>query len=202
MSEETNIVSTPVNTEATSAVEGVIAENEIKDAIAEKAADESNAPVAEEPQRDEFSSKFAALSRKEKELRQRQQEFEAQQLEYEAWKTQQEEAASKKEPELPLEYKLRKDPIGTLQELGMSYDKLTELVLNDGKLPADMQMDLMRRDLQSEYDKKLQSLQVLPGIRCENLQAQHLCSLQLCLLRGYDCILHAVYYGFSRNLCL
>lgn len=159
MSEETNVVSTPVNAEGTSAVEGIVSENEIKDAIADKAeAEGSQAGQEESPQKDEFSSKFAALSRKEKELRQRQQEFDAKYSEYEAWKKSQEEAEANKEPELPLEYKLRKDPLGTLQELGIGYDKLTDLALNDGKLPADMQMDLMRRELEDKYSKELESI--------------------------------------------
>lgn len=162
MSEESNVTSTPVDmTTGNAPVEGIVSENEVKDALAEKAAEEGASAGAEaEPaaEKDEFASKFAALSRKEKELRQKQQEVEAQLAEYNAWKKEQEEAAANKEPEVPLEYKLRKDPLATLAELGIGYDKLTELALNDGKLTTDMQMDLMKRELEQKYKSEIEEL--------------------------------------------
>ena len=130
-------------------------QNDVKDAMSEKLAAEGNVDKSEDNQ---FASKFAALSRKEKELRQRQMEVESKYSEYEAWKAEQETKQNQKEPEIPLEYRLKKDPLTTLSELGLSYDKLTELALNDGKLTPDMQMELMKREMEEQYNSKFNSL--------------------------------------------
>lgn len=162
MSEESNVTSTPVDmTAGSDPVQGIVSENEVKDALAEKAAEEGSSAGAEaEPaaEKDEFASKFAALSRKEKDLRQKQQEIEAKYAEYEAWKKEQEEKANQKEPEVPLEYRLKKNPLDTLAEMGLSYEKLTELALNDGKPTTDMQMDLMRQELEQKYKSEIEAL--------------------------------------------
>jgi hypothetical protein len=115
---------------------------------------------------DEFSSKFAALSRREKQLREREAQMQSQyeaklaQLEEKLMSLQSksEESQVESEPELPLEYRLKRDPLGTLKELGLSYDQLTNLALNDGKLTIDMQMDLMRQDIESKHSKELESI--------------------------------------------
>lgn len=112
-------------------------------------------------QTDEFSKKFAALSRKEKDIRTREQEYEQKladlQAKYDAVNPAKEEADSK--DELPLEYRLKRNPLKTLEELGFGYEKLTELALNDGKLPAEMQMQLMREELESDYKTKFEQLE-------------------------------------------
>lgn len=104
----------------------------------------------------EWDSKFAALSRKEKSIRERESELEAKLAQFEEQQKayQESQKEPEKEPELPLEYRLKKDPIGTLRELGLGYDKLTELALNDGKLTPDMQIQLMREELQREMEDK------------------------------------------------
>ena len=43
--------------------------------------------------------------------------------------------------------------------MGLSYDKLTELALNDGKLTPEMQMRLMREELEGGYKKKFEELE-------------------------------------------
>jgi hypothetical protein len=43
--------------------------------------------------------------------------------------------------------------------MGLSYDKLTELALNDGKLTPDMQMRLMREELENDYKSKYKELE-------------------------------------------
>lgn len=164
MSEElTNVTSAPVETaESGGPVEALTAENSLKDAIAEKVeAEGANleaANEAAEPEKDQFASKFAALSRKEKEIRQKEREIAEKLSEYDNWKKEQEELANKKEPEVPLDYRLKKDPLSTLAEMGLSYEKLTELALNDGKLTTDMQMELMKRELEEKYSSGLEEL--------------------------------------------
>lgn len=118
----------------------------------------------ESPQQsDDFSKKFAALSRKEKALRDREsewqnkfQELEARLKEYETAQAAPEEPTK---PELPLEYRLKKDPLGTLDELGLSYDKLTQLVVNDGKLPVEDQLNLLQEDISTKFMSKIEELE-------------------------------------------
>jgi len=93
----------------------------------------------------EFDRKFAALSRKEKALRDREAELNRK--------------YGNKEQEIPLEKRIRSNPLKALEELGLDYDKLTELALNDGRLTPDMQMKLMREELENDYKDKFNSLE-------------------------------------------
>lgn len=109
---------------------------------------------------DEFSSKFAALSRKEKAIREKESQLNAKLAEIEEKLAKLEPTQEQKpsEPELPLEYRLKKDPLGTLAELGLSFDNLTNLALNDGKLTPEMQMELLRQEIDQKYSKELDQL--------------------------------------------
>ena len=108
--------------------------------------EESNEFKDLEPSQDsEFDRKFAALSRKEKALRDRELELD--------------KKYGNKEKELPLERRIRANPLKALEELGLDYDKLTELALNDGRLTPDMQMKLMREELENDYKDKFNSLE-------------------------------------------
>ena len=107
---------------------------------------ESNEFKDLEPSQDsEFDRKFAALSRKEKALRDRELELE--------------KKYGNKDKEIPLERRIRSNPLKALEELGLDYDKLTELALNDGRLTPDMQMKLMREELENDYKDKFNSLE-------------------------------------------
>jgi len=117
---------------------------------------EQSLEEAREPERDDFSRKFAALSRKEKELRAREAEYDKRIADLEEKFRPQE---PEKQPELPIEYRLKQNPLKALEEMGLSYDKLTELALNDGKLTPDMQMKLMREELESDYKSKYKELE-------------------------------------------
>ena len=120
---------------------------------------EQSLEEAKEPEKsDDFSRKFAALSRREKEIRAKEAEYEQRIAELE------ERLGSfgkkpEPEPELPIEYRLKKDPLRALEDMGLSYDKLTELALNDGKLTPEMQMRLMREELEGDYKKKFEDLE-------------------------------------------
>ena len=128
---------------------------EVEEALQEKAAEE-----ASEPEEDKFASKFAALSRRDKELREREAEINNKlALLEEKFAALENPPKPEKEPELPLEYRLKSNPLETLKEMGLGYDKLTELALNDGKLTTDMQMQLMREELESKFGSELERLQ-------------------------------------------
>ena len=117
----------------------------------------------QESSQDQFASKFAALSRKEKALRERESEYESKFEEMERRLADYE--ASSQEPEVDWEQMLRNDPLGALEEAGLGYDKLTELALNDGKLTPDMQIAAMREEIERDYKRKFEDLE-------ERLQAK------------------------------
>ena len=105
---------------------------------------------------DDFSRKFAALSRREKEIRSKESEYEQRIAELEQRFASKE---PKSEPEIPFDVRLRQNPLKALESVGLSYDKLTELALNDGNLTPDMQMKLMREELESDYKSKFEDLE-------------------------------------------
>ena len=130
----------------------------LEGALEEKAQEESKSEQNE--QTEQFSSKFAALSRKEKAFRDQQADFDRQMQEFKLMREEFETSkAPKEEKKLPLEYRLKANPMETLSELGLDYETLTNLTLNDGKLTTDMQMKLMKEDMESSYSKKFEELQ-------------------------------------------
>ena len=114
-------------------------------------------PQQEESSQDQFASKFAALSRKEKALRDREADYESKFEEMERRLAEYE--AQSQEPEVDWEQLLRRDPLRALEEAGLGYDKLTELALNDGKLTPDMQMAAMREEIERDYRRKFEDLE-------------------------------------------
>lgn len=136
--------------------------NQIEQESQAEQVEENESETQETNESDEFNKKFAALSRKEREIRERESQLEEKlalmEAKLEALQAPQVEEPEA-EPELPLEYRLKKNPIKALEEMGLSYDKLTELVLNDGKLPADMQLQLMREEIQKDYQSKIEELE-------------------------------------------
>jgi hypothetical protein len=111
----------------------------------------------QEGEDDQFSRKFAALSRREKDIRAKEAEYEYRMRELED--RLQELQNPPEEPQAPIEERLRRNPFETLEELGLGYDKLTELALNDGKLTPEMQMRLMREELENGYKSKFEELE-------------------------------------------
>jgi len=152
-SEATTNVTTGAEAEQ-APVEGIKAE-EVLSQEQELKGEEKGEESTEDAKNDElFSSKFAALSRKEKALRQRERELDERMSELES------KLEATREPEevkIPLETRLRKDPLGTLEEMGVGYDVLTDIMLNEGKLPLEMQTKLMLeerdRSLRSELEE-------------------------------------------------
>lgn len=118
--------------------------------------------VANQTKEDPFSSKFAALSRREKEIRKQSALLDARMQELESKLQQLNEVQTPVEqvaPEIPLEYRLRSNPLQTLSEMGLDYDKLTQLALNDGKLTPDMQIELAKSEIEEKYSKKIEELE-------------------------------------------
>lgn len=122
--------------------------------VAEQAPEAESQP---EPKKevDPFASKFAALSKREKELRQREREIESKFAEFEA-KMKEYEAKNAKPAEDPLEY--YKNPKKLLEKHGWDVDKLLKYEVEGEKLPVEMQMELVKRELESKYEKQLEDL--------------------------------------------
>lgn len=143
--------------------EGIYGTQHSRDIEAEGQVEEetNEVEVSEEPaQKDEFSSKFAALSRREKELRNRERQIEQKIAEFEARMEQLSAPKEEpKQPEVPLDYKFKRDPLKTLEELGYSYEDLTNMVLNDGKMSVEMQMKLMREEIEKDYRSKYEQIE-------------------------------------------
>ena len=121
------------------------------------AADVYDEPEEEGSSQDQFASKFAALSRKERALRERESDYESKFEEME--RRLQEYETKNQEPEVDWEHMLRNDPLKALEEAGLGYDKLTELALNDGRLTPDMQMAAMREEIERDYKRKFEDLE-------------------------------------------
>lgn len=125
---------------------------ETVEALASKASEAAEAPKPVEPetpaveqQDDKFSSKFAALSRKEREVRQREKVLQAERAQFQ--KLQQENEALKKsreEWENDLRHQLDTDPLGFLEKKGKSYKELTEkFILKEEPTPEQKQLHMM-----------------------------------------------------------
>ena len=111
---------------------------------------ESNYNAPESESYDNFDRKFAALSRKERDIRARESELAELEEKFQSME---------QEPEMPLEQRLRANPLKVLEEMGLGYETLTDLALNDGKLTPDMQMQLIRDELEADYQSRFSDLE-------------------------------------------
>jgi hypothetical protein len=119
---------------------------------------EVEAAVKAEEQK--FAQKFAALSRKEKSIRDREKLVEKRMKELDAKQPEFEKNAANASKEVEeLKRRLRSEPIKLMEEFGLSFQQLAEMVLNDGKPTADMVMNEKERAIQSKIDALEQKLQ-------------------------------------------
>lgn len=118
--------------------------------------------VEKKEEEDSFSTKFAALSRKEKAIREREvqleQKFQALEERLAAAERQSQPVEPEAPAEEPLDQLLRKNPLEALKKFGWDYEKLTQMTLEDGKMPAEMQMQLMQDELERKYQSELEEL--------------------------------------------
>lgn len=96
-------------------------------------------PVA--PEADpKFAAKFAALSRREAQARERDQALKQKETQYSAY-----------EKEIAL---LSSDPLKFLESKGLSFDKLTQIALNEGKKPAELRVQELEERLAREAKER------------------------------------------------
>lgn len=124
----------------------------------EAAAQTETAPAAETETANEdrrFAAKFAALSRREKQLKAQERQIQERLKQLEATNK---PAETPKPAEIPLEQRLKRNPLETLKELGISYEKLTQIALNDGKLTPDLEMSLLKEDVEKKSRSEIEEL--------------------------------------------
>jgi hypothetical protein len=96
---------------------------------------------AEKEQKEDpkFASRFAALTRKEQAIRARENSVKERESKYTSYEEEMKIAEA--------------NPLAWLEKRGYTFDKLTQLALNDGKKPADMQIQELREQLQREKEE-------------------------------------------------
>lgn len=115
------------------------------------------------------AKEFAALARKEKALREEKARFAKEMADMKA------ELEALKKPKAepvkePLDVRLKKNPLEALAEIGMPYEKLTDLVLNNGKLPLEEQLHMIKEELESKSKSEVEQLK--KQIEEQNIQRQ------------------------------
>ena len=119
-----------------------------KEMIAEQT---TEAPTAETPKEKpdlDYANRFNMLARRERALQQREKEIKEQAAKYENLST--------------LKDRARKDPVNALKELDLSYDDLTNTILNDNKPTTEMSLAELKKEIESlreERNKEKQELE-------------------------------------------
>lgn len=155
--EQSGIVETTETLAGNTAAVEVDATEEVAplEAEADKVATEADPVKAEEDRR--FAAKFAALTKREKALREKEKALTLRMKELEA-KVNQQSTSAPAAKEEPLELRIKRDPFKTLEQLGVNYETLTRIALNDGKLTPELQMQLMREELDGKYKTELDDI--------------------------------------------
>lgn len=141
-------------------------ESKVEEAPKEEAKPEEQKPeapkeAAKTEKEKRAAQQFAALSRKEKQLREAEKAYSARVKALEEREKALKEPAKAEEeaPKDPIEIRIKRDPFGTLKELGLDFDHLTKVALNEGKLTPEMQLKLQQEELDRKYATKLEALE-------------------------------------------
>ena len=118
------------------------------------------APAQKEPQKDErFAAKFAALTRKEKEIRQREQQYgseasklKAEREELQKWR------AEKEANESGFKKSMKENPLKFLEEQGFTFEDIMKMQLNEQNPTPEMLIKRTRDELETGYRKELEDL--------------------------------------------
>jgi hypothetical protein len=102
-------------------------------------------PEPEKKIEEEVSSKFAALAKKDKAISRRAQEIAAQEK---AAKDLLAKAEAENKKFEAMRQKARENPIEAMKELGLTYEQVTEFILNKEKPTPDMAISQLREEIQ------------------------------------------------------
>lgn len=149
-----NILNVPVDTSFMRQESEVasVSEEKIGDALTEKAASESTSEPVPAQEEDKSASKFAALSRKEKDVRLAEQKLDQREQEF---NLRQKEMDDKYSHYQNLQDRLRTEPLKVMEENNLTYQQLTEMVLNDGGKTTDMRLE----DIETKYNTRIEQLE-------------------------------------------
>ncbi|MEZ0208570.1 MAG: hypothetical protein ACAH17_00130 [Candidatus Paceibacterota bacterium] len=116
--------------------------------------------VAVPEKKDDFlAPKFAALSRKEKQVRAEEARIKAERAEIQRLREEYEsKSKTSQDSESEFMAKLKKNPLKTLSEMGFSYEQLTQMQLNDENPTPQMLIEQMRAEMEEKYSKELNSV--------------------------------------------
>jgi hypothetical protein len=120
-------------------------------------------PAAAEPvapkQEDKFASKFAALTKKEREIQTARKMYEEQLSQFKQQQEQLEQMKQQIEQEKQSwKQRLKANPLKALEEEGFSYEDLNRIALNDSNPTVEMQMKMLKEEIDSKYQRELDSL--------------------------------------------
>lgn len=117
-------------------------------------------PEAAKPVDEKLASKFAALSRKEKQIREQRRELDARDQRLKALETELNKMKAERESQdSELKSKLKSGGLKALRdEVGLTYEQLTEQALNDENPTPQQMMQRLREELKSEYSEQISAL--------------------------------------------
>lgn len=120
---------------------------------------ESKPEAKPEPKQDDFlAPKFAALTRKEKQVREQAKALKAREVELEAKMKDLEAKLAAANPE-NYKAKIKANPLTALKdEFGLTFEQLAELQLNEGNPTVEMQLQRMREEIESKTSGEVESL--------------------------------------------
>jgi hypothetical protein len=141
--------SVPVAQSFSSPVEGLTAE-----------APAVEVPKVEVPKQEDFlAPKFAALTRKEKEVRAREAALKARETEAsKRWAEIESKSKSVAETEAGLLAEMKRNPLKFMEKHGLSFDQMTEMQLNEQNPTPQMMIERMKAELDEKYSKELAEL--------------------------------------------
>jgi hypothetical protein len=114
-------------------------------------------PEKVEPAKDQFSVKFAALSRKEKEVKQREAAIAKRMAEVEARAKEYEE---KSKSERSLEQEIKENPLKFLREkYGYDFEQLAAMQLNDENPTYDMKLERRTKEIEEKALSRIEQLE-------------------------------------------
>lgn len=152
------------------AVEGQ--KDSVEPSASEPASEEPKPTPEEEPQ---LSTQYAAMARKEKALRIKQAEFQRERDEFNRQKA---IAAAPATPQFDeskyiARDRLKTDTLAVLAEEGVSYDELTQAILNQGQYQQDPQTKATIAKLEARLAKQEEALQKASESAAEQQTAQY-----------------------------
>jgi hypothetical protein len=143
--------------EGTFAVEGAEQQAaEGTEAAAEPAVEVKPEDVAKKQEEERLASKFAALSKREKQLREREKLLNAKlEAEKQKWES---ETSEKLKSTVSVE-ELRNDPLSAIEKAGLTFEQFAQIILNDGKPTTEMMLSQAEKKMLSKIEDLERKLQ-------------------------------------------